>query len=159
MTMSSDGYPVEWRGRKFTARDMTDKMKFAFCVWAFDHMLENARQRMSWNQFNAFQKLLVAAPPEWTSLADPDIIAILGRVPGKTKMMRLVLGVPTEDDMSAEDFDAMLLEKATPTSDLTLAMKRIKEDSDPKAQRGELGSPRPEAEGEPTPPSAESPSI
>lgn len=151
-------YEVKWRGETYYASDLTDELKFKYCQWLFDHMLENAAKYMEAARYLRFEKKLMASPPEWTSIGDESVIASLEKEPGIRAMIRVILDVSAnekhENYLSEDDLTAMLTEKAAETSDLSRAMKRIKENADPKAQSGGPGSPRPVAETEPTQASA-----
>lgn len=159
-----NGYPVRWRGRKLTASDLTDDLKNGYCVWLYNYMLDNARERMTVNAYRAYENQLTAAPPEWTSLPDRSVLAALDpnntRREPKRQLTRMILGLKLPEDdpeagMSEEELDELIAEKsADPDSDLNRAMRLVREGADPKARRGEPGSPPREAESEPTPLSA-----
>lgn len=157
--MGDEGIRFTWQGRKFVARPTTDKMKERYGVWAFNQMLRNARARMDWNQYRTFENRLAAKPPEWTSLADESILAILNTAAGARQFIRITLDLSEdandESYMSDEELDQLIAEETDTGCAFMRAMKQIGELSDPKAQKGGVGSPRPEAASEPTPPSAE----
>ena len=147
-------YEVKWRGETYHASDLTDELKFRYCQWLYGHMLENAKRYKTAAQYLEFDRKLTASPPEWTSLPDPEVLQSLGKPPGQKALMRIILNLDS-DAMNDADFDEMIAAKeADETSDLKRAMKLIKEDADPKAQRGEPGSPRPMVASEPMQPSA-----
>lgn len=156
--MSDEGFKINWQGRKLIARPMTDKMKEKYGVWAYNQMLRNARQRMDWNQYMAYENRLTAKPPEWTSIPDPSILSLLDTPAGGHQYIRIVMDLSEDvaDDnyMSDDELKEMLAEKTDPNCDLMRAMKQIGALNDPKAPKGGPGSPRPEEGKEPTPPSA-----
>lgn len=153
-------YPIKWRGETFYASDLTDELKFKYCQWLFDDMLANAAKFMSAARYLKFEKKLAAAPPEWTSLGDESVIASLERESGLRAMVRIILGRSFDPDdelyLSDDDLTALLEDKKDETSDLSRALRRIKENADPKASGGERGSPRQAEEKEPTQHSATS---
>lgn len=162
------GYPVVWKDRKLIATDLTDDLKWKYTVWLFNDMLDNAAKRMSRNAYNQFEKKLTVNPPEWTSVPDDTVVASFTKLVAWRQLMRLILDLPTlEEDplngMSDDELAEMIASKepqeGKPQSDLTRAMNRIQDAADPKVQKGGPGSPRPEAEKEPTPPSATSQSA
>lgn len=156
-------YPIEWRGETIYASDLTDELKFKYCQFLFDQMLVNAAKYMTPARYLKFEKKLTAAPPEWTSIADDDVIASLDKPYGVRLIVRVILDRSTDKKsdkyMSDDEVDELIAEKASPTSDLTIAMNRIRENADPKASRGEPSSPRQKDASEHTQPSATSQSV
>lgn len=156
--MPEAGYPVVWRGRKFVASDLTDGLKAAFCKWLYNHMLDNARERMTYNAYQRYENKLTAAPPEWTTDGEV-VIAAFTQLKPRRQLIRLILAVKTPDEdaeigMSDDELDRLIMEKeADQTSDFVRAMNQIKENMDPKASRAVHGSAVPAAENEPTLPS------
>lgn len=122
-------------------------------------MLENAKRYKTAKEYLEFDRKLTASPPEWTSLPDTSVLESLSKQNGQTELVRLILGIDREM-MSDDEFDEMIAEKEKDdASDLNRAMRLIRENSDPKVQKGERGSRRPEAESEPTQASATSQSA
>lgn len=155
-----EGYPVFWKDRKLIATDLTDELKAKYTQALFSEMRNDAAFRMSRNDFNLFEKKLVINPPEWTSICDDVVIASFTRPKMWQILMRLILDLKTlEDDpvdgMSDEELIEFVDAKKNEDSDLSAAMRRIVDNSDPKATKGGHGSPRPEAESDSSPPSAE----
>jgi hypothetical protein len=161
--MNEQGYPVEWRGRKFVASDLTDELKERYCAWLYNHLLDNARARKSASDYLRYENRLTAAPPEWTSLPDDATLASLDKLPGRRQLLRLILSLKPETDpdgMSDAEMDELIREKeADPGSDLKRAMNLIRDRADPKAKRAGGGSPARTDESAPTPPSATTPSA
>lgn len=159
----SDSYPVKWRNRKLAGTLLTDEKKAEFSAFVFNHLLDEAARRMAPTRYMKFERRLTADPPEWTSLPDDAIAAVLNKPGPQRQLYRVVFGLSAdpadEAYMSDEDLDAMVAEKADPKSDLRRVMTMVLGGSDPLAPRGEPGSPRPEAASGPTPPSATSPSA
>lgn len=151
----AETYEIRWRGEVYHANDLTDEIKHKYCVWLLNHMLANAAKYKTLRDYQRFERELMSNPPEWTSLGDREVIASFGpedkpNLPAHMALNRLILGID-KDAMPDDEFIQMVNEKAAdPTSDFNRAMNMIKERSDPKAERGETGSPRQKDESEHT---------
>ena len=156
--MSDERYPIEWRCETYYAREMTDDLKHKYCLWLYRHTLKNAQNWMNAKDYLAFERRLTVNPPEWTSVAHPDVIESFNTTAGCLRLFRLAIDV-SEEAMSDEELNEMVTEKEKdPTSDFNIAMKLIRENADPKAKRGGHGSPAPEDVNGHTPLSATNPS-